>query len=105
LLKSKRPVNQMQAQLLAKAYFVKWTTAFQNPKAVEQVIASADDRYAAWKKDPAPVWHDAATWNPDWFGLGPEADAVRLLAKAMAPAVLDAKLDGDKTRRAAWSGM
>jgi len=105
LLKSKRPVNQMQAQLLARAFFVKWTIAFQNPKAVEQVVASADERYQAWKKDPAAVWHDAATWNPDWFGLGPEADAVRLLAKAISPATLDAKLDGEKTRRAAWGEM
>lgn len=104
LLKSRRPLNQMQAQLLAKAYFVKWTVAFQNPKAVEQVTRSADDRYAAWKKDPAAVWHDVATWNPDWFGLGPIADAVRLLAQPLAPS-LDAKIDGDKTRRAAWSEM
>jgi hypothetical protein len=104
LLKSRRPVNQMQAQFLAKAYSVKWTTAFQNPKAVEQVMRCADERYGAWKKDAAGVWHDAATWNPDWFGLGPIADAVRLLAKPLEPA-LDTKLDGEKTRRAAWSEM
>lgn len=103
-LKSKRPLNQMQAQLLAKAYVVKWTVAFQNPKVIEQVTRSADDRYAAWKKDAPAVWHDAATWNPDWFGLGPIADAVRLLEKEIAPS-LDAKLDGERTRRAAWSEM
>lgn len=103
-LKSKRPLNQMQAQLLAKAYSVKWTTAFRNPKAAEQIIACADDRYTAWKKDAAAVWRDPATWNPDWFGLGPIADAVRLFAKEVAPS-LDAKLDGEKTRRAAWSEM
>ncbi len=68
LLKAKRPLNQMQGQLLAKAYHVKWTTAFQNPKVVEQVIAAVDDRYRAWKKDAPAVWHDPATWNPDWFG-------------------------------------
>jgi hypothetical protein len=104
LMKSKRPLNQMQAQLLAKAYFVKWTTAFQNPKAVEQVIRCADDRYSAWKKDPQAVWRDASTWNPNWFGLGPIADAVRLLAQPVAPS-LDTKLDGEKTRRVAWSEM
>lgn len=104
LLKSKRPLNQMQALLLAKAYFVKWTVAFQNPKVVEQVIRSADDRHVAWKKDAPAVWCDGATWNPDWFGLGPMADAVRLLAQPIGPA-LDAKLDGEKSRRAAWSEM
>lgn len=103
-LKSRRPLNQMQAQLLARAYFVKWSVAYQNPKAVEQVIRAADDRYRAWQKDPAGVWHDLATWNPDWFGLGPMADAVRLLATPLAPS-LDAKLDAGKTRRAAWSEM
>lgn len=103
-LKSRRPLNQMQAQLLAKAYFVKWTVAYQNPKVVEQVAASADDRYRAWKKDPAAVWRDGATWNPDWFGLGPVADAVRLLADPLKP-VLDAKLEGEITRRAAWTEM
>ena len=50
------------------------------------------------------MWHDAATWNPDWFGLGPAADAVRLLEKEIAPA-LEAKLDDGKTRRAAWTEM
>ena len=104
LLKSKRPVNQMQAQLLAKAYFLKWTTAFQNPKAVEQVIACADERFRAWQADAPAVWDDPATWNTGWFGLGPIADAVRLLAMPIAPA-LDAKLDGGRTRRAAWSEM
>lgn len=104
LLKSSRPVNQMQAQLLAKAYFVKWTTAFENSKVVEQVIRCADERYAAWRQDPQAVWRDRSTWNPEWFGLGPVGDAVRLLAKPIAPA-LDLTLDGQKSRRAAWSEM
>lgn len=104
ILKSKRPPNQMQAQLLAKAYAVQWTVAFKNPRAVEQVIAGADERYQAWKKDPAAVWKDPATWNPDWFGLGPVAEAVALLSEELAPA-LEEKIDSEKTRRAAWSEM
>lgn len=103
-LKSRHSLNQMQAQLVARAYFVKWTVAYQNSKAVEQVTRAADDRYRAWLKDPAAVWHDPATWNPDWFGLGPMADAVRLLAEPIAPS-LDTTLDGEKTRREAWSEM
>lgn len=104
LLDSKRPLNQMQAQFLAKAYSTKWTVAFQNPKVPLQISRCADDRYAAWKLDPAKVWHDPATWNPDWFGLGPMADAVRLVAQDLGSS-LDEKLDGEKTRRAAWSEM
>ena len=35
-LNSKSPCSQMQLQLLARAYDVKWTRAYQNPRAVEQ---------------------------------------------------------------------
>jgi hypothetical protein len=104
MLKSKRPLNQMQAEFLARAYFVKWTVAYQNPKVIEQVTRCADDRYHAWKSNPDTVWHDNATWNPDWFGLGPLADAVRLLEKPLA-ASRSEKLDSDKSRNEAWSGM
>jgi hypothetical protein len=108
LLKATRPLNQMQAQLLAKAYFVRWTSAFNNPKVVAQVTRCADDRHRAWVIDPEAVWRDPSTWNPEWFGLGPAADAVRLLAGPLAPALdvaLDAEAHGGKTRRAAWAEM
>lgn len=104
MLKSKRPLNQMQAQFLAKAYFVKWTRAFQEKKVLDQVVMSLDERYRAWLKDPKAVWADPATWNPDWFGLGPAGDAARLLAESLEP-FLDQPTAEGKTRRAAWSEM
>ncbi|MBW8781825.1 MAG: hypothetical protein JF599_08055 [Verrucomicrobia bacterium] len=105
LLKSERPLNQMQVQFLAKAYLVSWSHAFHNQKALDQIIAGVDACYQAWTKSPDAVWQDKTTWNPGWFGVGPAADAVRLLAGPLEPA-LDQKIAGDgKTRRAAWSEL
>ena len=104
LLKATKPLNQMQVQFLAKAYFVSWTHAFQSPKAVAQVVDGVDELYKRWKRNPKELWQDKATWNPGWFGVGPGADAVRRLAIQLASA-LGQKLDGDKTRRVAWSEM
>ena len=104
MLRSKRPLNQMQAHLLAKAWFVKWTKAFEQEKAVEQVIRAADDRYREWRENADAVWNDPTTWNPGWFGLGPMAEAVRLLADPIGRR-LDETIDGGQTRRAAWSAM
>jgi len=103
-LKSSRPLNQMEVQFLAHAYYVPWTVATRSPKAVEEVVAGVDELYHRFKKDPNELWKDKATWNPGWFGVGPGADAVRWLAKDLQPA-LEQKLDGDTTRRAAWSEL
>ena len=103
-LKSKRPLNQMQVQFLAHAYFVAGTPAHQSSKVVEQVVAGVDELYRRFKAKPDELWKDKATWNPEWFGVAPGADAVRCLAKPLETA-LDQPLDGAKTRRAAWSEM
>lgn len=104
MLGSKKPLNQMQALLLARAWSVTWTKAFGNNRAVEQVIRSADDRHRAWREDAEKVWNDPATWNPGWFGLGPIAEAVRLLAEPIG-ARLDEKTPDGTVRRDAWSAM
>ncbi|HEY3325453.1 MAG TPA: hypothetical protein VGP72_33685 [Planctomycetota bacterium] len=104
LLASKRPLNQMQVHLLARAYHTKSTPAFQNPKAVERVIEACDALYAAYRKDPKLAQSDPATPNPDWFGLGLAADAVRLVAAKLG-AALDQPIEGAATRKAAWSEM
>jgi hypothetical protein len=48
LLNSSGPLNEMQMQFLAKAYFVKWSAAFQNQKAVPQIVKGLDALFAAW---------------------------------------------------------
>jgi hypothetical protein len=103
LLAARKPLNQMQVQFLGRAYFVPWTHAHSSPKAVTQVVAGVDELYRRWRQNPDDLWNDKATWNPGWFAVGPGADAVRLMAGPLGPA-LDQPLDG-QPRRAAWSAL
>jgi len=106
-LASKPPINQPQMQFLANAYFVKWTSAFQNPKAVSQVLKSLDATFAAYRKNPKLVQADPTTYNPEWFGLGMAGNALQLLSEQLKP-FLDEQIDdggGKISRRAAYSEM
>jgi hypothetical protein len=107
LLKSARPLNEMQVEFLARAYFVKWTAAYHNPKVVEQVVNGVDALFAAWRKNPDLAHHDPVTPNPDWFEFGPAGHAISLLGEWVKP-LLDAEIDDDGkkiSRRAAWSQL
>ncbi len=107
-LNSKNPIGQIQALFLAKAYFVKWTPAYQNPKVAEQISRAADSFFAAYRKDAKIAQADPEMYNSDWIGLGPLAEAVYLLAAPLR-GQLDAQIDdgagGKVVRRAAWSEM
>ena len=103
-LKSAKPRNQMELQFLAKAYFMKWSAAYQSPDAVAQIVAGVDQLYQRWKADPNELWQDKATWNPGWFGVGPAGDAVRLMKEPLQ-AALDQTLDDGTLRRDGWSQM
>lgn len=108
LLASPKPLNQPQMQFVARAYHVKWTRAYQNPKVVEQVVKSLDAIFGAYRKDPKLAQADPATYNPDWFGLGPAGDTIRLLSVPLQPFLdhpISAGADATLTRRAAWSEM
>jgi hypothetical protein len=107
LLKSVQPLNQMQMEFLARAYFVKWTPAFQNPRVVEQVVKGMDALFAAWRANPELAHNDPVTPNPGWFEFGPAGHAVSLLGEQVKPQ-LDVPIedDGKKiSRRAAWSQL
>ena len=91
-LKSARPLGQMPMQFLARAYFVKWTSAHQNPKAVEQAVKSLDAMYVAYRKNPKLAESEPGTPNADWFGLGPSGQVISLLAEPLKPR-LDEKID------------
>ena len=106
MLTSPEPLTQMQAAFLARAFSVSWTTAYRNPRAVEQVIRVADARYDTWQKTPDAIWQDASTWNPGWFGLGPLGEAVTLLASAIGDRLDEPLPMGDgRSRRACWLEM
>ena len=91
-------LHQMQMHLLARAYHVKWTPAYHNNEVVTKLVAALDDVYDAYRKDPQLAREDKVTPNPDWFGLGPSGDVIRLLSDPIKP-----HLTG--VRRANWSEM
>src|SRR5581483_5678392 len=66
MLRSARPLNQMQLQFLARAYFVKWTAAHGKKAALEQVVRGVDELCRRFRADPDELWHDPVTWNPGW---------------------------------------
>ena len=107
-IRSKSPLNQMQMQLVARAYHVPWSVAYQNSNAVKQLLRSLDATYAAYRKKPGLAAADPSTYNPGWFGLGPSGDVLRLMAAELKP-FLDQKISdgaGKKiSRRAAFSKM
>ena len=47
LLESKNPLNEVQLQLLARAYHVKWTPAYHDQNVVTQVVKGVDALFAA----------------------------------------------------------
>jgi hypothetical protein len=108
ILKDEKPIHQMKMQFLAKAYYVKWTTAYQNPQVIKQIIKGGDELFAAYRKDPKVAQNGPATYNPDWFGLGPVGDCAWMLAEQLKLYLDETISDGAGnmiTRRAAWSEM
>jgi hypothetical protein len=101
-----KPLSQMQMQFLARAYGVSWTAAYQNSAAAQRILESLDAIYLAYVASPRLAELDPATWNPDWFGLGPSGDVIRLMAAPLAPHLDQPVAGGDGiTRRAAWTRM
>jgi hypothetical protein len=107
LLKSTKPLNEMQIEFLARAYSVKWTPAFQNPKVIALVVKGMDALFAAYRENPELAHNDPVTPNPGWFEFGPAGHAISLLGEQIKPS-LDEPLDGGGkkiSRRAAWSEL
>jgi hypothetical protein len=107
-LKQGGPLNQMQLQFLAKAWHVKWSKAHQNPAVLEKVIQGLDAVFAAYKQNPKLAEADPATWNADWYGLGPSGQVLHLLREPIK-ARLDEEIadgaNGKLKRREAYSQM
>ena len=106
-LKSTRPLNEMQMQFLARAYFVTWTDAHQNPKVVAQVLKGMDALFADFRSNPELVHNDRSTPNPGWFEFGPAGDAISLLIDQLRPKLDEEIQDGDRkiSRRAAYGEL
>jgi len=107
-LASDKPLGQQEMHLLARAYFVRWTPAYQNPHVVDQIVKGLDALYVAFHKDPTLAQVAPDMYNPDWFGFGFAGDCIQLLSGPLQP-TLDVQIDDGSankvTRRAAWSQM
>lgn len=98
-------MRQVFIQFLAKAYHTPWTDAYQKKPVLEKIVRGIDYRYQVFTENPDIIKDDRETWNYDWFGHGPTADAVRLLAEELQP-YLDDKITGtDVPRRKGWADM
>lgn len=104
LLNPKRALNQMEAHFLARARAATWLAGHDDPRVAAKVMATVDTYCARLRDDPMLIHQDPATWNSGWFGVGPLADAVRLLADQMKP-FLDqpSPTITGSTRRDAWA--
>ncbi len=108
LLALPKPLDQMQAEFIARAYGVKWTSAFQSQTALAQLVRSLDHTFVAYRANPHLAESDPVTPNPDWFGLGPSGDILRLVGRNLSPAFDELIADGRGarlTRRAAYVEM
>jgi hypothetical protein len=107
-LDSAVPCSQMQLQLLARACNVKWTHAYRNPRAIEQIVKGLDALFVAYRKNPKLAEAEPSTWNPDWFGLGVCGEVIALRRAELA-AFLDGIIDDGSgkqiSRRAAYTEM
>lgn len=108
LLQPNKIPNQMQLLLLAKAYHVKWTPAYQKKEVVDRVLSGMDVLFIQSRKDPTLVQNEKSTPNPDWFGFGPMGRAIVLLAEPLQSS-FDQHIKDEKgaaiSRRAAYSQM
>ena len=108
-LRRTAPLNQMQMQFLARAYHIPWTHAYHNGKVTEQIVRGLDALYLAWRENPKLAEAEPSTYNPDWFGLGPAGDVIRLLAEPLRPflhvPIVGNGEEGPNPHWFAWSEM
>tara|TARA_Y100001933_G_scaffold265285_1_gene340135 strand:- start:59796 stop:62084 length:2289 start_codon:yes stop_codon:yes gene_type:complete len=106
LAEKNRNMGQMNMVMIAKAYHTPWTAAYHKPEVIERLAKELDHQYVKYKANPRDAEYAKDTWNPDWFGYGPNGQTVMLLAEQFKP-ILDEKIEGADgiSRRAGWSEM
>ena len=62
LLAKDAPLGQQEVWLLADAYSVKWTPAYQNPKVVDAVIRNIDHFYTKYLEKPSIISSDPSVY-------------------------------------------
>ncbi|BCM93734.1 hypothetical protein IAD21_05625 [Abditibacteriota bacterium] len=106
-LNSPTPINLMQMQFLARAYHVKWTSAYRNPQAVSKILEAADAVFVQFRKDPR-IENVPLPSNPGWSGFGMMGKSLQLLETEVKP-LLDLPIADEKggqiSRRTAYTEM
>ena len=103
ILAKDTPLGQQEVWLLADAYSVKWTPAFQNPKVVDAVIRNIDHYYTKYLEKPAIISSDPSVYNGDWMTTCLLARSIRRLWSELQDS-LEVSVNG-ATRRDIWSQL
>lgn len=95
LLRDRNAIGQDALHVLAKAWLTPWTDAYENDDAVRVIVRGIDKSVREFEDDPQSI-------EKEWHGVGPSADAVRMLAEVIEP-YLDEPGEGlNSNRRESW---
>lgn len=90
----------LRMPLLAEAYNIQWTPAYQSPIAIDCIVADSDGLAIDYKKDPKIV-------SSDWLGASPLALAIIQTHSAMESR-LNEQVESEgglRTRREVWAEL
>jgi len=106
MMRDGRAPNQHEMWFLARAYHVGWTSAAGKAEVVKKIVDGLDGLYVAYRQKPDLALNGPDIYNNEWFGVGPAACAVVLLAEPLGP-YLDGEIAGAPgvTRRAGLAEM
>lgn len=97
-------LGQQEIWLLADAYSVAWTPAYQSPIVVEKVMRGIDDHYQKYVNNPIIIHTDGSVYNGDWMTTCMLARSIRALWNRMQNK-MDVEIEDVTTRREAWSRL
>jgi hypothetical protein len=99
-------LDQQQLWVLARAYHIEWTPAYHQPEVIKKALATLDATFVDFRRDPTTVQAGKAIYNGGWFGIGPAATALVLLANPLRGTFDETIVGaGDTTRREGWAEM
>ena len=106
LLASRNPLSQVQLWFLARTYPVSWAPTHASPDLARKAVEALDRLYTEFHANPKIAQSEPSMYNAGWFGVGPAAQSVVLLAEPLRP-FLDGEIAGAPgvTRRAGWAEM
>jgi hypothetical protein len=83
---------------LAKAYFVDWSTAYNNAEVLDKIVKAINIHYAEFKSDPEIV-------GETWEGYGGIGEVISLLAKPLEPYFQKTIEGANISYKEAWGEM